>query len=350
MKGILKREVLRPMVMRSDKDVPEGDHEEWQKQVPYDTRQEAINDVITAYKSCITKLKNNQITSFDFRFKSKKRSLQETFRVNKKALDPSTFSFFKNRLKGKNASKIRMRKRDVKKFLEDQTTDGNFLITKVKPDIWYLCLPRTKDKKEFENPVYHSVFLDPGVRTFQTFYSPDGICGKIKSDQSIHTIAKKHDVLWSVSDQKTISLKTKKRLRQRCARLRHKLKNKINDLHWQTCSFLCNTFQNIILPDFKVSQMVNGSPLGSNVTRSMLQLSHGKFKERLQYYGKTKNRNVLIVKEHYTTKTCGCCGNLKEMEAKKTYVCPRCGTIIDRDYNGARNICLKLLGVLVPTP
>lgn len=347
-KGLLKREVLRPLVMRSDKDIPLGDPEVWQKEVPYDTRQEAINDAITAYKGCLTRLKNKQIDHFDVRFKSKKKCSQQTFRVNKNALDPLSFSFFKNRLKRK--SKIRMRKRDIKKFLEDGTTDGNFLITKTKHGDWYFCFPRTKEVERFSNPVFHSTFLDPGVRTFQTFYSPDGICGKINSDKRIQDIAMKHDMLWSASDNKTISLKTKKRLRHRCATLRHKLKNKIDDLHWQTCSFLCKTFQNIFIPEFKVSQMVEGSLLGSKITRNMLQLSHGKFRERLLYYGKTKNRNVIIVKEHFTTKTCGCCGSLKLMEGLKTYNCSVCGSKLDRDLNGARNICLKLLGVLVPTP
>jgi putative transposase len=344
-KGLLSLPKLRPLVMTNDKDLPEGDGMEWQKKVPYDTRQEAIADAITAFKSCLTKQKQGVLSTFRISFRTKKHQQSQAFRVNKKTLNPSTMSFFPEKLK--QHKKFRLRKRDVSKFLDAGTTDGNFMILKTRPCHWYFCFPRIKEPPMFENPIYKSVFLDPGVRTFQTFYSPDGICGKIGLEEfskGLKALADRHDTLWSVMDDPNTPLKTKRALRIRCAILRLKLRNKVDDLHWRTCSFLCKTFQNIFLPSFEVSDMVKGSPLGSKITRRMLQLSHGKFRERLLYYGKTKNRNVYIVKEHYTTKTCGCCGHLQTMEGKKTYDCEACGFKIDRDFNGARNICLKLVG------
>ena len=347
-KGLLSLQNLRPLVLTNDKDIPDNSPISWQKEVPFDIRQGAIADAITAFKAALTNQKQGNIKTFHISFRSKKKAQSEAFRVNKSALNPEKMSFFSTRLK--NKKKIRMRKRDRKKFLENECLDGDFIILKSKPGIWYLCLPRSKEKPIYENAVYKSVFLDPGVRTFQTFYSPDGVCGKIADDtretenfnNEIQKIADRHDKLWSVSDQKETTSKTKKSLRRRCTLLRRKLKNKVNDLHWQTCSFLCDNFQNIFLPNFKVSEMVKGSPLGSSITRKMLQLSHGLFRERLLYYGKTRNRNVYIVSEHFTTKTCGACGNIQEMKAKKTYKCKACNTKIDRDYNGARNIALKL--------
>lgn len=344
-KGHLSLPKLRPLVMTNDKDIPLGDPMEWQKAVPYDTRQEGIADAITAFKGCLTKIKQGQLDKFEVGFRSKKLQQTQTFRVNKKTLNPQAMSFFPEKLK-KN-KKFRVRKRDISKFMEDGTLDGNFLILKTRSDRWYFCFPRTKEPPVFENAVYKSVFLDPGVRTFQTFYSPDGVCGKIGDEgfvRDIKAIANRHDKLWSISDYPKTPLKTKKGLRNRCALLRQKLRNKVDDMHWRTCSFLCKVFQNIFIPSFEVSDMVKGSPLGNKITRRMLQLSHGKFRERLLYYGATRNRTVYIVKENYTTKTCGCCGHLQIMEGKKTFDCEACGIQIDRDYNGARNICLKLMG------
>lgn len=351
--GLLNLPKLRPLILQNDRDIPHDSPDNWQKEIPYAIRQGAIADAITAFKGALTKKKQGQIKKFKVSFRSKKKQQSEAFRVNKDALNPTNLSFFTSRLK--NKKKIRMRKRDVKKFMDNGCLDGDFIILKTKPGNWYLCLPRTKELPVFENPVYKSVFLDSGVRTFQTFYSPDGVCGKIadinfKKDNiniEIKKIAERHDKLWSLSDDKDMLSKTKKALRRRCTILRNKLKNKITDLHWQTCSFLCDNFQNVFIPSFQVSEMVIGSPLGSNVTRKMLQLSHSKFKERLLYYGKTRNRNVYVVSEHYTTKTCGACGHIQEMNGNKVFQCLHCSTKIDRDYNGARNIALKFVSKFI---
>ena len=305
-KGKLKLSVLRPLVMKSDAEINNTHPLKWQKEVPYDTRQEAIADAITAFKSCITRLRRGQITYFNVSFRSKKCQTSQSFKVNKIALNISNMSIFQRRLEKDNKnenkkdkdkenkkdkkkdkkknkkkqSKLRMRKRDKKKiklfFGDEDKVDGNFTILKTRPNKWYLCLPKEVDKPVYEEKAYKSVFLDPGVRTFQTFYSPDGLCGKIGDEEfskGLSLLAEKHDLLCSVLSQPEESRKTKRNLRKRCALIRNKIKNKVTDLHWQTCSFLSNTFENIFIPRFEVSKMVKGSPLGSNVTRKMLQLS-----------------------------------------------------------------------------
>lgn len=339
---ILNLKVLRPLIMASDSKVQ--DDMIWQKEVPYDTRQAAIADAITAFKSCLTNKRNGNIDHFKVGFRSKKHQTTQVFKVNKKALNLETMNLFPRRKVGK----LRLRKRDRDKIVAlEGHPECDFTVLKVKPDIWYLCLPFSTANHPFENAVHNSCFLDPGVRTFQTFYSPDGICGKIGSNnfiKEVKDVAIKHDFYQSMADRKDdFTHRTRKHLKRRCQLLRWKLKNKVTDLHWQTCSFLCKTFRNIFIPRFEVGNMVEGSPLGSKVTRNMLQLSQGAFRERLIYYATTKHRNVYLVGEEYTTKTCGVCGHLQNVGGEKVYTCQSCNTKIDRDYNGARNVCLKLV-------
>lgn len=357
LKGNMSRAALRPQIMKSDEEVTQNknDPEYWQVDVPYDTRQEAINDAISAFKACCSNLRNGNINHFSVGYKSKKRRCRESFRVNKKALNiikrtimpqamKREFEKHKNckNRKKKFNNKLRIRKRDIEKYEQDGTLSGNFMIVKEKPGKWYICLPKEREKPIINTPAYQCVFNDPGVRSFQTLYSPEGFCGKINVSNRLKEVAKKHDKLHSMSS-KSLNSKTKSHIKRRMATLRHVMKNIVNDLHWQTCSFLCKNFKQIVIPHFGVSEMVNGSPLGSTITRKMLQLSHGNFRERLIWYGASRGNTIRIVTEEYTTKTCGSCGTLQNMDGLKVYNCSSCGTVIDRDYNGARNICLKTL-------
>jgi len=67
---------LRPLVMKSDKDLKED--ELWQKEIPYDTRQLGLKDLIGNFKSCITNKKRGNIDKFQVGFKSK-RNLNQVF-------------------------------------------------------------------------------------------------------------------------------------------------------------------------------------------------------------------------------------------------------------------------------
>jgi transposase len=68
------------------------------------------------------------------------------------------------------------------------------------------------------------------------------------------------------------------------------------------------------------------------------------FRERLKYKCSYNNKNLKIINESYTSKTCSTCGNVKNEENKtKIYECKKCNSLMDRDYNGAKNI--YLLGI-----
>ena len=345
LKGELKLSTQRSQVLIPDKQLPEDML--WMKEVPYSTRQLAIAEAITAYKGCLTKLKAKQIKHFNVKYKSKKQNTQ-TFRCDKAALKIEKMSLFVTRLKQK--SKLKIRKRDLSKYFQDDVCDGDFTIQWVRPDKWYICLPKQMKRQPMINTsAYKSVFLDPGVRTFQTFYSPDGIAGKIGDSvtSKIHTLSKKHDLLWSKSDSKSISSKTKKRLRNRCAKIRYKRKCIVSNLHNQTASLLCKNFETIFLPEFNTKDMTKKQTrLSSKISRKMLNLCHSEFRDKIKYQCLKHKRSLMLVNEAFTTKTCGNCGNVKQMLGLKTYNCEKCGCCMDRDYNGARNICLRVVSHL----
>ena len=121
-----------------------------------------------------------------------------------------------------------------------------------------------------------------------------------------------------------------------------KIKNLISELHWKVSSFLVKNYDTILLPDFRISQMVRkGKPLGKMTKRLLCMFSFYKFKEKLQYKCSTYGKKLLIVDESYTSCTCGVCGEINRMGGKEIYLCQSCGLEIDRDVTGARNILIK---------
>jgi putative transposase len=239
----------------------------------------------------------------------------------------------------------------MKRWIQKQKLDENKgdLVISRNGGRYYFCVPLTRSTKP-SNPKYDTVALDPGVRTFQTIYSSEGIAGKLGDGicDKLTSLGLKEDHLKSVLSNIKVKSKTKSNIRKRCSLLRTKIKNIVNDLHWKTAHYLCSTFKRIYIPTFEVSNMVcKGIPerarkINSKAVRKMISLSHYAFKEKLLYMAQTKHVQVEIVSEAYTSKTCGGCGYIKNnLGGAKVYKCDQCPFELDRDYNGARNILLR---------
>jgi hypothetical protein len=67
----MNRIAIRKAIIVSDSELTEENL--WQKEVPYDTRQLAIDQILAAYKSCFALKNKGYIEQFDVKFKSKKQ-------------------------------------------------------------------------------------------------------------------------------------------------------------------------------------------------------------------------------------------------------------------------------------
>ena len=361
--NFLNRQVIRDAVVTPDSLLND---DSWEREIPYDTRQYAIDQLTAVYKSNFELRKNRENKKFDVSFRVKKAGC-EVFQIRKESLNLTTQKIFSRRIK----NPFRVKKRDKSKLLDG--FDGIVTCLKIKPGKWYLALPTSlstvvpkdevcyKDMSRkpkpteppiYESAAYKSVFIDPGVRAFATFYSPDGTCGKIGNG-----FAKKYLVDLSLRIEYLESTrarhnnaKTRLHIKNRLFKIRQKMKNIVKDLHNKACNFLCKNFDTIFLPLFKSSEMVLTSTverrriINKNSVKQMLELSHCKFREKLIHVAKAKQRKLILVNEEYTTKTCGKCGILNDnVGGLKTFVCSTCTYRMDRDYHGARNLCIKIL-------
>jgi IS605 OrfB family transposase len=182
------------------------------------------------------------------------------------------------------------------------------------------------------------ISLDPGIRTFMTGISENEII-KIGDNcqDRIKRLLKKKDKLESY---KIKNKKIKKKIRN----LHYKLKNLITDMHWKSINYLTNNYKTILIGDLSFKRISNKktSNIAKMTKRIGAELSFYKYRQRLSYKCKLNNCNYIEVNEKYTSKMCSICGHYKEdLGSNKIYSCNKCKTVIDRDVNGCRNICLK---------
>ena len=177
--------------------------------------------------------------------------------------------------------------------------------------------------------------LDPGVRTFQTVYSPDGSSYKIGHEDAGRLIRmNRHlsNLQSKINCCKKFKSKRKVRklfkYRKAYFRLSSKIRNMVDELHKKTIAFLVSRFNTIIIPDTNIIKMVSRKfrNISKGTVKSMLMYFHYRFRERLLMKSKIcNNLKVHVIGEEYTTKTCGRCGILNDkIGSKKEFKCNSC--------------------------
>lgn len=212
--------------------------------------------------------------------------------------------------------------------------DKYFLILPVYTDKFNELKRIYKRERGNENQVsskHPLISLDTGVRTFQTGYALNHTVEIGKEDIiTMKKLLRNKDDFQSKDDKKNM------------IKIQNRISSLVNELHWKTIGFLTKNYKCIILPEFPVSQMVRGQKLNKMIKRLMYTYRFYQFKQRLINKCKERGCKLEIVDESFTSKTCGSCGYLHQsLGGNKTYRCPNCEIVIDRDINGARNILIK---------
>jgi IS605 OrfB family transposase len=326
---------------------------EWEKLIPSHVKATAIQDAFTSFDVNIKKhlihystrkssAIRNKTDSFEYNmFEIKERTKLKSFAISYRAIFLANQTIMPRLTEN---DKFHIKKRKLNSLLNKHIGDSRVVYE--YPNRWFLCLSMEKPTYNILNKPNSIVTLDPGVRTFQTFYSPQGIAGKIGNDlhKKIYSINTQIDNMQSCHDKSKASKYNRKRrnLRRKMQRLRNKIHHCVNDLHKKTASYLVNNFSTILIPKTNISDMVKTLP--PKVNRNLLALSHYKFRSYLKFKASYTNCNVLEVSEAYTSKTCASCGiEHTNLGGDKIFTCPnkKCSYELDRDIHGARNIYIR---------
>ena len=287
--------------------------------------------------------------------------LQQSVRDMNQAYD----NFFK-RHKGFPKFKSKHDNRQSCRFPKDAFIGvrGNRIdLIKVLKDIHFKCsrnderyLNRNQDKvksitlsKEPNGKFYLSVLIDKPLRQVPQSSSMVGLDLGIKdfavtSDgqviENFHFKKNEESRLKRLQRQiskKVVGSKNREKARLRFAKLNEKIRNrKLNFLHDVT-NHLIDENQVIVMEDLNVKGMVRNHKLAESIS----EVNWGEFRRILTYKAAWHGRQLVFIDRFYpSSKRCNHCGYIyKELTLKdRQWICPKCDSLIDRDYNAALNI------------
>jgi len=138
--------------------------------------------------------------------------------------------------------------------------------------------------------------------------------------------------------------------RQRGSKNRAKTKQKVAKLHYRIANvrrFSLHEISNylavktkpevVVLEDLNVAGMMQNRHL----SKALSDASFGELRRQLEYKCQWYGVGLVVADRFYpSSKTCSSCGNVKPLLklSERTYVCEKCGAVLDRDFNASLNL------------
>jgi putative transposase len=172
---------------------------------------------------------------------------------------------------------------------------------------WYLLLPYKAEKEDPCLADGRVGALDPGVRTFQAFYSEDE-CGEIAPDTEKMALAMANKIS-GIRDQ-IANLKQNggdrlriNRLTKAWYRANARASNLASDLHFKVIKYLFDRFDVIIAPKLGVASMLQCDGILKKTTKITMRFQqHGAFQRRLRMKAESCGKIILDLEEHGTSR------------------------------------------------
>jgi IS605 OrfB family transposase len=304
--------------------------------VSNEIRSNAIKNVCSAYTSGFSNLKAGNIKYFNMKF-SKKTSLNKCAE-----LASSDISMVDGRIqicpnKLGNDAMFKISNANMAKY-GNLKIEHNCDLIKIRNE-YFVYVTISYDREPLKIPEV-VCGIDPGLRTFMTMYSNDGIYEYNHDDTKRQSLNSKIDLL------KTLKKHTRKKA---ITKLEQKRSNIVDELHWLVINDIVKRNDLILYGDIKSHDTVKHGKNKFN-NRMFNDLKFYKFKMRFMYKALRNGKKIVPVNEMYTTKGCSKCGTLnQDVGTSKIYNCinSSCKYISGRDINSAKNILMKGLVSMV---
>lgn len=119
------------------------------------------------------------------------------------------------------------------------------------------------------------------------------------------------------------------------AKAYERITNRRTDYLHKVSRTIANAYGTIVLEDLSIRSMLKNHCLAKSISDS----SWNELVRMLAYKAEEAGGRVIVVDARGTSQECSGCGQTVPKTLKeRTHSCPRCGLILDRDVNAARNI------------
>ena len=297
----------------------------WMYEISKSVPQEALRNLDKAFQNFFRNIKQGKKNGFP---KFKKKGYNESFSFDEKAYWQEGYAHLPK------IGKVKLK--------ETRELQGRIISATVSKDVdrWFVSFCTEQDIPEPKIQNGQIIGIDLGLTHFVTL--SDGT--KVENPKVLKRYLQKIAKLQRRLSKKQKCSQNRQKARIKLAKVYRRVRNIRQDFLHKLSTSLARTKQEIIVETLKVSNMLKNKSLALGISDA----SWSEFVRQLEYKTKWYGSSLTKVDTFYpSSKLCSSCGyKLDKLSlSDRSWRCPVCGVLHDRDINAALNLaaCSKFV-------